>query len=281
MKNAVFILFLFAATCPLFAQEFGASINLGLRKTLNFDKKSSLELRQQFQFTPEIEKYNNKFGDFFNEDGFWPVPDRYRDDDDLDDDNDNDDDDDDDDLPPGAGSGTPVDNGELNDTPHKITLDWRSTSSFQYNFRPAEWFRTNTGYGFMFDGEDFRHTFRAELDYRPLRHLEGKRKLDLAARTLFQHIGQRDDGKMEWNNLLTPRFDVSWAFDKKHTLTLSNALNGGWDDGIFEFDRWRVNAALAFTYKKIHRFTLAYQYQQRIGKSSHSQGLSFAYEIRF
>lgn len=273
MKNAVFILFLLAATCPLFAQDFGASINIGIRKTFNFDKKSSLDLRQQFQFTPEIEEYRNAFGDFFNEDGFWPVPDRYRDDDELDDD--------DDDLPLGAGNGIPVGNGELNDSPREITLDWRSVSSFQYNFRPVEWLRTNTGYSLLFDGEEFRHTLRVELDYRPLKHFKGKRKLDLAARTLFQHIGSPDDGKIEWRSLLVPRFDAIWAFDKRHALTLSHALNGGWDDGVFEFDRWRVNAALAFTYKKMHRFTLAYQYQQRIGKSKYSQGLSLGYEIRF
>lgn len=277
MKNFIFIFFLSAATCPLFAQDFGASLNLGIRKTFNFNKKSALDLRQQFQFTPEIEKYDNEFGDFFNEDGFWPIPDQYRDDDD------DDDGDDDDDFPTtGGGSGTPVNNGELNDTPREITLDWRSTSSVQYNFRPVAWFRTNTGYSLLFDGEDFRHSFRAELDYRPLKHFKGKRRLDLAARTLFQRIGRPDDGKMEWESLLTPRFDAIWAFDKRHTLTLSNALNGGWDDGVFEFDRWRINAALAFTYKKMHRFTLAYQYQQRIiGKPKSSQGVNLGYEIRF
>lgn len=276
MKQLLLLLFLMVSSPALFAQELGLGLTLGIRKTFNFNKKSSLDLRQQFQCTPEIKKYNNKYGDFFNEDGFWPVPDQYRDDDELDED-----DLDDDDFPSGAGNGIPVNNGELNDSPRRIQFDWRSTTSFQYNYRFMPWMRSNTGYGLFFNGDEIRHTFRAELDYRPLRHFKGKRKFDLSARTLFQYIGDPDDGQMEWSPLLVPRFDMIWAFDKKHTLTLSNALNGGWEDGIFEFDRWRVNAAMAFVYEKIHRFTFAYQFQQRIGKPKQSQGLSFGYEVRF
>jgi hypothetical protein len=280
MKHLALILFLLVLPYAFFAQEIGVNLGLGLRKTFTLNKKSTLDLRQQFQFTPEIKSYNNRYGDFFNEDGFWPVPDRYRDDDELDDD-------DDDDLPPGAGNGIPNNNGELNDSPKRIKLDWRSTTSFQCNYRFFPWFRSNAGYGLFFNGEEFRHTLRAELDYRPLRHFKGKRKIDLAARVLFQRIGapeedDNDEEKMEWRSLLVPRFDAIWNFKKDHTFTLSNALNGGWDEGVFEFDRWRANAALAFMYQKIHRFTLSYQYQQRlVGKKKVTHGVSFGYEVRF
>lgn len=261
------------------AQDWGFNLNVGVRKSFETGKKSSLDLRQQFQFTPEIREYDNEFGDFFNEDGFWGIPDRYEDDGPGDDGDD--DDDDDDDLPPGAGNGIPNNGGELADSPRRVTLDWRSTSSFQYNYRFVPWFRANTGYGLLFDGEAFRHTFRAELDYRPMRHGKTKRKVDLAARTLFQYAGQPDDGQMRWNATLVPRFDCEWAFRKNHILGLSNALNGAWEKGDFSFDRWRVTPKVVLIYEKIHRFTFSYQYQHRLDKPRQTHGLALGYEVRF
>jgi hypothetical protein len=272
MKNIAFILFFAATTHTLCSQNIGISLSVGLRKTFTLNEKSSFDLRQHFQINPEIKKYNNKYGDFFNEDGFWSVPDRYRDDDELDDD---------DDLPPGAGNGIPDNGGELNDSPHEITFDWRSNSSFQYNYRFFPWFRSNAGYGLFYNGEEFRHTFRAELDYRPLRHSDKKRKLDLAARTLFQYVGQPDDGAMEWGASLIPRFDVDWTFKQNHIIAVSNSLNGTWDDDIFEFDRWRIYGRLVLVYEKMHRFTLGYLYQARLDKPKNTHGVNFGYEVRF
>ena len=274
MKHIFFALLLITASNTVRAQELGLNLSFGVRKTISLSKKSSLVLRQQLQLTPEVKKYNNKYGDFFNEDGFWSIPDRYRDDDESDDD-------DDDDLPPGAGSGIPNNNGELNDAPKRIKFDHRSITTLQYNYQLFKWLRANSGYSLFYNWEEFRHTFRAELDYRPLRHFKGKRKLDLSARALYQYIGNPDDGEMEWDALLVPRFDAIWAFDKKHILTLSNALNGEWSKGVFSFERWRTNASITYIYEKTHRFTFAYQYQQRFGKSKYSQGISFGYEVRF
>lgn len=258
----------------VYAQKVGLNLNLEARKTFNLDKKSTLSLRQQFQINPNIKKYNNKYGDFFNEDGFWPIPDQYRDDDELDED-------DEDDLPFGAGNGIPNTENELDDTPRDITLEWRSTTSVQYNYEFFKWFRSNTGYGLFYNGEEFRHNFRVEADYRPLRHLKGKRKFDISARTLFQYIGNPDDGKMEWSAALVPRLDAIWTFKKNHILTISNALNGGWEDGVLEFDRYRLNVNLTFIYDKTSRFILGYQYQQRLDKPGNSNGVSLTYEMRF
>lgn len=274
MKNLLFFFFLLAAPTLGAAQNVNLALSVGVRKSFIFNKKSSLDLRQQFQVTPEIKKYNNESGDFFNEDGFWPVPDRYQEDDDNDDD-------DDDDLPPGAGNGNPINNGELNDTPREISFDWRSNTSLQYNYRFFPWIRSNTGYALLFDGEELRHTFRAELDYRPLRHSKQKKKVDLALRNLYQYVGNPDDGKYEWESVYIPRFDVEWTFKKNHLLQFSNALNGAWNKKGFEFDRWRVNTNLVFTYRKINRFTLGYQFQQRLDKPRKSHGINFSYEVRF
>ncbi len=273
MNRIVILLFSLAIASPVFAQNIGYSVNASVRKTFNFKKKSSLDLRQQIQLTPEIERYDNKYGDFFNEEGFWSIPDRYRNDNDLDDD-------DDDDLPPGAGTGIPLNGRELNDSPTEINWDLRSNTSFQFNYRARPWLRANTGYSLFYNGEELRHTMRAELDYRPLRHTKSKKTLDLAARVLYQRVGQPDDDKFEWNSFLIPRFDTEWTFKKNHILLISPALNGVWDDGKLEWDRWRVNTSMAFIYQKIHRFTFSYQFQQRLDKPRKSHGVSIGYEVR-
>jgi hypothetical protein len=273
-KLTASLLFLGALANPFFAQDIGYNVSVGLRKTFNFSKKSSLDLREQIQLTPEVKKYRNKYGDFFNEEGFWPIPDRYRDDDELDDD-------DEEDFPTGAGNGIQDNDSELNDAPTRIEWDWRNNTSLQYNYRFFPWLRANAGYGLQFDGEEFRHSFRTELAYRPLKHGKRKRKIDLAARALFQRIGQPDDGQYEWASFLVPRLDVEWAFKKNHLLVVSPAFNGAWDDARLEWDRWRVNAGLTFIYQKMHRFTFSYQFQQRLDKPKRSHGLGLAYEVRF
>ena len=89
MHRIVILLFLLAVATTVYTQQVGYNVSVGVRKTVNFTKKTSLDIRQQFQLTPEIERYDNQYGDFFNEEGFWAIPDRYRtDDDDNDDDND-------------------------------------------------------------------------------------------------------------------------------------------------------------------------------------------------
>jgi hypothetical protein len=265
--------FCLGPSASLRAQNVGLNFSIGIRKTFKLNKKSSLDLRQQLQLTPEIKQYDNRYGDFFNEEGFWAVPDRYERPDD-------DDDDDDDDLPPGASVGVPNNPGEINDAPVRIDWEWRSNTSLQYNYMIQRWLRVNTGYALFYNGEEFRHTFRAELDYRPLRHSKSRKKVDIAARTLYQYAGQPDDGRLEWDPTLVPRVDAEWTFKKNHILALSNALNGVWDDDIFRFDRWRMSANLVFIYSKIHRFTFGYQFQQRLDKPRKSHGFSLGYEIR-
>ncbi len=247
-------------TQTAWAQPVALSVAMGVRKTFNMTKKSSLDFRQQFQVNPEIEKYNNEYGDLFNEDGFWPIPDRSN----VDSSNNS-----------GGGNGN-----ELDDSPRYVRMTWRTNTAMQVSYRFANWLRSNSGYGLFYNGEEFRHTFRTEIDYRPLKHSKEKRKVDVAARTMFQSVGSRDDGKMEWSPNLIPRLDADWAFNKNHILAMSNSLNGIWDDGRFDFDRWRLNLTLTFIYKKSHRFSFGYQFQQRLDKNRRSHGASFGYEVR-
>jgi hypothetical protein len=260
-RLVLFIILCGLISGQLVAQNVGYSVSVGIRKSFNMTKKSSLDLRQQVQLTPDIEKYDNEFGDFFNEEGFWPIPDRYTNDDDQ---------------------GTPDHNGELDDSPTAIEWEWRSTASWQYNYRLKPWIRANTGYALFYNGEEFRHTLRAELDYRPLRHTSRKKQVDLATRVLWQRVAKYDeeDAEWEWDAFLVPRVDMEWTFKKSHLLVISPALNGAWDDGTIEWDRWRVNTGLTYIYRKVHRFTFSYQYQQRLDKPNRSHGVSLGYEVR-
>jgi hypothetical protein len=233
----------------------------------------TVDLRQQLQFNPDIELYNNRYGDFFNEESFWPIPDRYKeleDEDDLDD------------APAGAGNGIPDRNGELDDLPRQIEWEWRSSSVLQTTYRIQRWFRLNQIYTFQYNGERGRHTFRIEPDYRPLQHWKKKgRVLDPSLRLQFQYAGQPDDGQYEWVASLAPRFTMDIRLKKDHILSLNSTLNGEWDDGVLEFDRWRFSPQFLYTYKKNHRFTLGYQFQQRIDKPDRiTHGFSLGYEIR-
>jgi hypothetical protein len=273
MKQLVILCLLLSAAFTAIAQQIGVNTAAGVRGTIKLSKKSALDIRQQIQVNPEIKKYNNKYGDFFNEEGFWPIPDRYKDKDDSTDE---------DDFPDGAGTGIPDNPGELNDQPWDISFGWRSSSTVQYNYRMFKWLRGSFNYNFVYDGDELRNTFRTEVDYRPFQHQrKKKREIDVSIRTQFQYAGQPDDGSYTWKPSLVPRFNLEWNINKNHALLISYALNGAWDDGIFEFDRWRINPQFTQVYKKNHRFTLGYQFQQRIDRPDKvSHGISFSYEIR-
>ncbi len=258
VRALALVLVIVLAAQTSWAQPVALSVSTGVRKTFTMTKKSSIFFRQQFQINPEIEKYDNEYGDLFNEDGFWPIPDRPQSD-----------------SSNNGGSGI-----ELDDSPRYVRMTWRTNTAMQVTYNFTNWLRSNSGYGLFYNGEEFRHTFRMEMDYRPMKHSKGKRKLDLAARTMFQALASRDDGELEWSKVLIPRVDATWAFHKNHILDISNSLNGAWDDDHFEFDRWRLNLGLTFIYKKSNRFTFGYQFQQRLDKNRRSHGASFGYEIR-
>jgi hypothetical protein len=253
----------------LTAQHVGISVTAGVRKTWAITKKAGFDLRQQIQINPEIKKFESDYGDIFNEEGFWPIPDR--------DDDDGDDDDD------GGVNNPPIDPGtpELNDDPYTVSFEWRTSSvgRLQYNF--FEWLRLSSGYTLFYNGEEFRHAWQSELDYRPLLHNDRKRKFDISTRMVFQRTGRpRKSGGMKWESFLTPRFQLTYKMDKKHTFYAGSSLNGAWDDNILEFERYRLNGGIQFTFNKKHLFDLGYQFQKRLDKPDRSNSVSLSYTVR-
>lgn len=258
MRHLIILCFSGLLMAQIQAQPLGLNLSLGLRKTFKINAKSNYHLRQQFQISPEIERYDNEYGDFFNEDGFWPIPDRRS----------------------GNNTGLINPKNELDDTPRIIHAGWRSSSYAQFNHAFFPWLRTNQGYTLFFNGEEWRHTFRAELDYRPMRHGKTKYKVDFAARGLIQVIGRPEEGAYRWRPFFVPRFDAEWAFMPNHILAFSNSLNGIVEGPSLQFDRWRMRPSLVFIYQKIHRFSIVYQMDRSIEGKKRTHGFSFEYEIR-
>lgn len=251
------------------------NVSVGLRKTFKLGKKNAFDLRQQFQFSPRIQRLEYRVGDIFNEDGFWPIPDRRaipNDDDDDDDDDDND--------PPRSPSKNP--DKELDDTPLEVNFNWRSNMAAQYNFQPFRWLRLSQGYILFYGEKEFRHTLRSDLDYRPVRHWHKKPKLEFALRGQLQYLGRERKGIFEWKRTVVPRADLIWVFKKEHQLVLSNSYNGEWEKHFFQFDRWRLGLNVSFSYQKAHRFSIGVQYQERMNskKKKPIAGLGFSYEVR-
>jgi hypothetical protein len=269
MKKLLFTLLLWSICIAANAQHLGISISGGVRKTWNFTDDLTFDLRQQIQVNPEIRKFDSEFGDFFNEEGFWPIPDQYRDDDD--------DDEEEEEEPPVQ----PPPPNELDDSPYTISFEWRTSSVTRLQYSIFDWMRVSTGYTLFYNGEEFRHAWQSELDYRPLLHSDKKRKFDLSTRVGFQRTGRpAKKGGMKWESFLTPRIQATFKMDKKHTLYGGGSLNGGWDDGIFEFDRYRLNGGIQFSFKKTQMFDLGYQYQVRLDKPGQSNSISLSYMVR-
>lgn len=266
MKQRLYLAALIAVFTmnTMMAQHLGMGVTLGLRKDWQITKKSVLDVRQQIQVNPEVRKFQSKFGDIFNEEGFWPIPDRL-----LDEDDDNDEDD-------GRGGR----DGELNDDPYDVSFEWRSSTVVRGQYSFFNWLRLASGYTLFYNGEEFRHAWQSELDYRPLLHSKAKRKFDISTRVGFQRTGRPNKGSMRWQSFLTPRLNMTLKVDKKHTLYAGAALNGAWDDKELEFDRYRLNAGVQFAVNKKNLFDLGYQFQQRLDKPGKSNAISISYTIR-
>lgn len=247
------------------------NVSVGLRKTFDIGKKNKLDLRQQFQFNPKIQKAAYRVGDIFNEEGFWPIPDRATT---------NDDDDDDQDNEGGNGNGNPI--REIDDNPLTISLSSRSVTSILHTFSGFRWLRISNGYSMFYGEKEFRHTIRSEADYRPVRHWKKKPKFEIALRGQMQHLGRNRKKGFQWTRTVAPGADLIWTFKKEHQLTLSHSYNGVWEKDFFEFDRWRLGLNAGFSYKKIHRFSVGFQYQERMNskKKKPILGFGLGHEIR-
>ncbi len=276
---AILIMFCVLTLANLNAQNhIGINLRVDASKTWKLNKKTRVEIGQQFQVNPEFNKNQKKFGETFNELNLFPVGD--SDDDGIDDDEDDDtaDDDEEEEEEPGNG-GISQPLGSLNDKPYNILFEWRSATNAAINYRITEWLRVGQSYAFNIRaGGDIRHSLQTNLTF-----IEKVNDVfEFSQRIGFQYTSREKKGETIWEEDLVGRTGFAWDFNKKHTFETSIGVNGAFDKGVWEWDRLRVDAGLRYRLTKVQSFDFSYRFQQTLDKKSKvSHGVNFGYLLDF
>ncbi len=267
MKKWLFVFILLFVLQTLQAQHLGANIGISVAKQFEINKKLQIDARQQLQITPDIKSLKTKKDDdIFNEIGLFPFSRDDRDDDD--------DDDDDKDDPQ---TDDPFE--ELNDGRQRIRMQWRSATTAGARYRLLKWLRVGQSYSLLLDEDQARHLFRTDVSFQPKLPIK---KLSIPQRLAFQLAGRERRGVFIWEHDLSARSGIEWDFKKRHRLYNQWAINGAWDNKQWEWDRFRWDVGLQYSFNKVQRFDIGYRFQQRLDKKRRtSHGISFRYSINF
>lgn len=285
MKNLIILLGLLALSYALPAQQVGINLRLEAAKSFKLDKKTKIEVSQQLQLTPEIKNTRRKYERIFDEFELFPFLQESDDDDDDDSDDDENDDDDDDDnnnrvntQTGGTSNGTGF--NELNDDPYRIGLSWRSSTTFDFDYKIRKWLRVGQSYSLLLDAEDLRHLSRTDLTLQPKMP---SKKLDVQYRIAYQLGAESSKGRLKLDSDFSSRTAVEWEFKDHHIWFNSFALNGAFDKGIWEWDRFRYDTGLEYKFSKTHSFSFGYRFQKRLDrrKNAVSHGVNFSYSLDF
>ena len=294
MKNLITLIALLTFSLSLNAQQVGINLRLEAAKSFKLDKKTKIEVSQQLQLTPEVKNINRKYDRIFDEFELFPFlregnDDDDKDDDDKDDDDDDDDDDDNDDddddklngtSNSGSTSGTSPGFNDLNDDPYRIDLSWRSSSTFDFDYKIRKWLRVGQSYSLLLDNENLRHLSRTDLTLQPKMP---SKKFDLQYRIAYQLGAESRKGKLRLDSDFSSRLGTDWEFKNRHIWFNNFSVNGAFDEGIWEWDRIRYDTGLEYKFSKTHSFSFGYRFQQRLDrkKNAVSHGVSFAYSLDF
>lgn len=280
MKNLIFLIVLLTFTLSANAQQVGINLRLEAAKSFKLNKKTKIELTQQLQLTPEIKNIGRKYDRIFDEFELFPFLREDQDDDDGNDDND-----DDDDKLTGtnnSGSTSSASPGfnDLNDDPYRIDLRWRSSSTFDFDYKIRKWLRFGQSYSLLLDNEDIRHLSRTDLTLQPKMP---SKKFDLQYRIAYQLGAESRKGKLELDSDFSSRLGTDWEFKDRHIWFNNFSINGAFDEGLWEWDRFRLDTGLEYKFSKTHSFSFGYRFQQRLNrkKNAVSHGVSFAYSLDF
>jgi hypothetical protein len=283
MKNLIVLIVLLTFTLSLNAQQVGINLRLDAAKSFKLNKKTRIEVSQQLQLTPEIKNIGRKYDRIFDEFELFPF--LREDQDDDDDDDDQDDDDDDDDTLKGATnsrstSGTSPGFNDLNDDPYRIDLSWRSSSTFDFDYKIRKWLRVGQSYSLLLDNEDLRHLSRTDLTLQPKMP---SKKFELQYRIAYQLGAESRKGKLRLDSDFSSRLGTDWEFKDRHIWFNNFSVNGAFDEGSWEWDRFRYDTGLEYRFSKTHSFSFGYRFQQRLDrrKNAVSHGVSFAYSVDF
>ncbi len=245
--------------CVLFTTEIIGQAHIGLNlridgsKTWKLNKKTRLEVSQQFQINPENSADPDQPGEIFNEISLFPNRN-------------------DDEVPTGQFK-DPL--GEAYD----VLFEWRSATSVQINYRIKEWLRVGQSYRFNLRGNgDVRHIFQttANVTERVNKTFEFSQRID------FQYTSRVKKGKTIWEEDIVGRTGFSWDFSKKFTYETTFGVNGSFDDGEWEWDRMRIDLGLRYRMTKKQSFDFGYRFQRTLDKKRQvSHALNVGYLLDF
>jgi len=301
MKNLILLLGLLTLAYTLPAQQVGINLRLEAAKSFKLDKKTKIEVSQQLQLTPEIKNTKRKYDRIFDEFELFPFlqesddddddsgddDDDNDDNDDDDDDNDDDDDDNDDDdddnnssNPQAGGTSNGTGFNELNDDPYRIDLSWRSSTSFDFDYKIRKWLRVGQSYSLLLDAEDLRHLSRTDLTLQPKMP---SKKLDVQYRIAYQLGAESNKGRLKLDSDFSSRLGTDWEIKDRHIWFNNFSVNGAFDEGIWEWDRFRYDTGLEYKFSKTHSFSFGYRFQKRLDrrKNAVSHGVNFSYSLDF
>jgi len=277
MKNLIVLIVLLTVTLSLNAQQVGINLRLDAAKSFKLDKKTRIEVSQQLQLTPEIKNINRRYDRIFDEFELFPFLREDKDDD-------GDDDDDDDKLSgtsnSGSTSGTSPSFNNLNDDPYRIDLSWRSSTTVDFDYKIRKWLRFGQSYSLLLDKDNLRHLSRTDLTLQPKMP---SKKFDLQYRIAYQLGAESRKGKLRLDSDFSSRLGTDWEFKDRHIWFNNFSVNGAFDEGIWEWDRFRYDTGLEYKFSKTHSFSFGYRFQQRLDrrKNAVSHGVSFAYSLDF
>jgi|APTNR8051073442_1049403.scaffolds.fasta_scaffold08658_2 hypothetical protein len=264
MKKLILLICLLFCFWGSYAQHLGVNIRVDVSKNFKISKKSRVEISQQIQLNPEIKATESKYNNLFNDIYLFPG-------DDEEDEEDGDEDDDE----PGMGN-----SGGLDDNPQQVEVEWRSVTGLRGEYRPANWLRLSQNYSLNIREKEVRHGFRTDFTFLPFHK---SKKFELEPRLSWQMNSAKDDGRTVWNHSFVFRSGLEWLFKKDHRLYVNPAANIELDEGILEWDRFRLDSGIKYRFRKKHTFDFGYRYQKRLTgkKKANSHGISIGYSVDF
>jgi hypothetical protein len=109
------------------------------------------------------------------------------------------------------------------------------------------------------------------------------KKLDVQYRIAYQLGAESKKEKLRFDSDFSSRLGTDWEFKDRHIWFNNFSVNGAFDKGIWEWDRFRYDTGLEYKFSKTHSFSFGYRLQQRLDrkKNAVSHGVSFAYSLDF
>ena|GEM_PF-2011225 len=266
---------------PASAQEIGINLNARLSKEFDWGKKWKFTLHQRIAITPEFTTIESPYQDLF--DDFDLIPGFDEDDlyeDDEKEENEADDDDEEEQSNESTDPQYPfTPDQELDNDFRRLESNFRTATGWELEWRIKKWLRFSQSYDFLWRPGRTRHALETTLSIRP--KISSKKWLT-DWRISWQQVGEHRSKGWRIDHGLRARWRIQYKLDKRKRIYLTPGINGEWDDGIYEWDRFRLESGLTYKIGKKQQIQFAYRYQERLNKRNRkSHDINLRYNLNF